>query len=552
MKTVLHNKYSSYLESIECISNVEVWEDGSIKFTLKLNSELYNLIFCWIDEYTLPKVLLCNTEEAPKPHYMQVKKNELFLLCLSVREDISIRNKTYKEIIDYTIIRIKRLLTMNEEEEKREFRKEFLYFWNSNSKNKNKIQLYANTSNKVKMLKSYEKKNMLTFIDDDIKLNGTFFNKYTEKSYQVLYIPLINSNIVMPPIENHKWNVNTIKEIFNNCISEENLEILEQLIVKNEDLFVVFEMYIPGVVPITFVARLNFNRNKIFKLYESLNYIASVHYYSSERCNMDHLFKRIGVMNGIADKNIIVIGVGSLGSYVVSELPKIGVKNITIVDSDTLLMENIPRHYLGAMNANYSKVVGMKFQLQANFPEVNINLKKGKFDVSSIDTYNLLQYDLIVIATGGTDYMLKLNKYFKDNNISTSVLFTWIESRGAGVHALLVDYNNKGCFNCLYEGSKNNKAHFSNSNNYNDELTGTGCGGVINKYGNIVLLKGTAMIVEVILNILQGTKCDKNLLFSVNTMNKYDDCGTYISCGGEVIASYSYISKGCDICGSGI
>lgn len=549
MKTVLQNKYIEYLKTIKDISNVELFEAGTIKFRYKINEEFYDFLFLGLDEYKLPSVMMCNPKQeiSEKPHLLQLKKNELFYLCLSVRDDVSIRNKDYKDIINYTLARIVKLINMGPEEERREFRKEFIYLWNKYSTNKEKIKLYINSSSQVKLLEAYKKNDIDMFVDKDIVINEVFLNGYEKKKHSIIYIPLINSNIIMPPVNEGKWSREEVKDIINNCISEENLEVLENMHIDKKEAFIIFEMYVPGVVPISFALKLKFNKSK--NVLAAFEEVISIECLSSERCDMEYLFRRIGVKNRLKNKNVLMIGVGSLGSYVISELPKIGIKNMTIVDSDEMLMENIMRHSLGARSVDYSKVLSMKFKLESEYPEVKIDIKKNEFDIKHINEYNLDEYDLIIIATGGTDYMMKLNKYFKEVKIGIPVLFTWIESRGIGVHCLAVNYDRKGCFNCLYTDSDKNKAHFSNKN-YNYELTGTGCGGVINQYGNIVLLKGSAMILNVILDMLNSNKIDGNLLFSVKTLNEYVLNDGNISLGGEIVARTSYISEGCDICGS--
>lgn len=550
MKIALQNKYIEYLKELDRISNVEVFKDGIIKFTYRINEKCYSFLFASLDEYKLPCVLLCNSKDeiSNKPHMFFLDKNELFYLCLSIREDISVRNKDYREIINYTLIRIEKLMTMNHEEEKREFRKEFLYFWNKCAKNKNKIQLYVNSSAQIKVLKTYNKKETDIYIDDDININDIFLKQDCKTKKSVIYIPLINSNLIMPPIGDKKWSVDEVKYIINNCVSEENIETLEKLIIDNKEVFLAFEMYVPGVVPISFVLKLKFNSSKNKTILSGLDEIMSIEYLKSERCDTEYLFRRIGVKNRLKDKKILIVGAGSLGSYIISELPKIGIKNVTIIDPDDINMENIMRHSLGASYSNYSKVFSMKFDLELEYPEVEVNINKSKFNVDNMQEYNLSEYDLIIIATGGTDYMIKLNKGFKELKIDTPVLFTWIEARGIGVHALAVDYNRAGCFNCLYTNSDTNKAHFSNKN-YKDELTGTGCGGVINQYGNIVLLKGSAMILNIILDMLNSNKVNDNILFSIKTLNEYTFNNGDISLGGDILAKTSFISEGCEICG---
>ena len=550
MKIALQNKYIEYLKELNHISNVEVFEAGIIKFTYRINEKEYSFLFASLDEYKLPCVLLCNSKDeiSNKPHMLYLDKNELFYLCLSIREDISVRNKDYREIINYTLIRIEKLMTMSHEEERREFRKEFLYFWNKFAENKNKIQLYINSSSQIKVLKPYNKKDIDIYIDDDININDIFLKQDCKTKKSVIYIPLINSNLIMPPVGDKKWSADEVRYIINNCVSEENIETLEKLIIVNKEVFLVFEMYVPGVVPISFVLKLKFKSSKNKTILSGLDEIMFIEYLKSERCDTEYLFRRIGVKNRLRDKKILIVGAGSLGSYIISELPKIGVKNITIIDPDDINMENIMRHSLGANYSNYSKVFSMKFDLELEYPEVEVNINKSKFNVDNMQEYNLSEYDLIIIATGGTDYMIKLNKAFKELKIDTPVLFTWIESRGIGVHALAVNYNRTGCFNCLYTNSDTNKAHFSNKN-YKDELTGTGCGGVINQYGNIVLLKGSAMILNIILDMLNSNKINDNILFSVKTLNEYIFNNGDISLGGDTLAKTSYKSEGCEICG---
>lgn len=550
MKIALQNKYIEYLKELNRISNVEVFEAGIIKFTYRINEKEYSFLFASLDEYKLPCVLLCNSKDeiSNKPHMLYLDKNELFYLCLSIREDISVRNKDYREIINYTLIRIEKLMTMSHEEERREFRKEFLYFWNKCAENKNKIQLYINSSSQIKVLKPYNKKDIDIYIDDDININDIFLKQDCKTKKSVIYIPLINSNLIMPPVGDKKWSADEVRYIINNCVSEENIETLEKLIIVNKEVFLVFEMYVPGVVPISFVLKLKFKSSKNKTILSGLDEIMFIEYLKSERCDTEYLFRRIGLKNRLRDKKILIVGAGSLGSYIISELPKIGVKNITIIDPDDINMENIMRHSLGANYSNYSKVFSMKFDLELEYPEVEVNINKSKFNVDNMQEYNLSEYDLIIIATGGTDYMIKLNKAFKELKIDTPVLFTWIESRGIGVHALAVNYNRTGCFNCLYTNSDTNKAHFSNKN-YKDELTGTGCGGVINQYGNIVLLKGSAMILNIILDMLNSNKINDNILFSVKTLNEYIFNNGDISLGGDTLAKTSYKSEGCEICG---
>ena len=248
-------------------------------------------------------------------------------------------------------------------------------------------------------------------------------------------------------------------------------------------------------------------------------------------------------------KKALVIGAGSLGSYIIKELPQIGVESITVYDDDDLSYENIMRHRLGALYTNSNKAFAMKFELESSFPYVKLNYKNKKFNECDISDHDLNQYDIIIVATGGTDFMLNLNRNFKEKHVKTPVMFTWIEAKGIGVHSLIIDYNKCGCFQCLYTDSEKNKAHYG-SIEADINYIGTGCGGVFNSYGNLTLLKGSAMIIDLILSLLNGRlSFDMNPLYSIRTTSMIKDPDNVIAKRDFEKSNHFYISERCEVCG---
>lgn len=551
-KIVSHNKYSQYLSTFKNINSIEVLETGDVKFDLHLESGVYSLLFVGLTDYKMPVVFLCNPEDGitRKPHQLHLQKRELIHLCLSVRDDISVKNKSYKEIVDYTITRVERLLSLSDTEELREFRKEFLYFWNKVSINDKKVELYIETSKVAKKLHLFKMNKSLIAYDSELSINGNFREKWTKQSKEILYIPLINSSKIMPPFEDEKWDVERLQYILNNCISEENIEIIESLNIQSRSVFLVFEMEIPEVLPMTFLLSISLGNHSNGNLFDRLHNILKVEHYSSQRYDSGYLFNRIGVRNFCRDKNVLLVGAGSLGSYLANELPKIGVNKITIFDDDEFSVENIMRHQLGSFYDGFNKARAIKFQLELNYPEVMITSKAERFYESKLKDYVLEEYNLIIITTGGTDFMLRLNKKFKDIDLRVPVVYSWIEANGLGVHALPVDYSKKGCFQCLYTNTTINKAHYGDLNNKSNAI-GTGCGGVFNPYGNLTLLKGTAMILELIqLQLNEQLSGDINQIHSVRTGNT--EFGKYFSLSRRDFETSKdfYYDERCEICGT--
>ncbi len=163
--------------------------------------------------------------------------------------------------------------------------------------------------------------------------------------------------------------------------------------------------------------------------------------------------------------------------------------------------------------------------------------------------YALEKYDLIIVTTGGTDFMLRLNKQFKKTNFGSTVIFSWIESNGIGVHALPINYSKKGCFQCLYTNVETNKAHYSNQKS-DLKVIGTGCGGVFNPYGNLALLRGCAMILELVQLFLNNQlNTDKNLLYSLRTANPVQGNNYILSKRDFENSKDFYIDERCEVCG---
>ena len=67
------------------------------------------------------------------------------------------------------------------------------------------------------------------------------------------------------------------------------------------------------------------------------------------------MFKRFELLVGdkfeeIKNMNILVIGVGGVGSYVVESLVRCGIENITIVDNDIVDITNLNRQLMTNLN----------------------------------------------------------------------------------------------------------------------------------------------------------------------------------------------------------
>ena len=122
-------------------------------------------------------------------------------------------------------------------------------------------------------------------------------------------------------------------------------------------------------------------------------------------------------INKIKNLNIIIIGIGGVGGYALESLVRMGVLNITIVDSDIIDISNLNRQIISLhSNIGQNKVdIALKRSLDIN-PSINIKtINKFVLNVEELDLSN---YDFVIDACDTVTTKIGLIKYCKNNNIN--------------------------------------------------------------------------------------------------------------------------------------
>jgi len=105
----------------------------------------------------------------------------------------------------------------------------------------------------------------------------------------------------------------------------------------------------------------------------------------------------------IQQANIIILGVGGVGSYALDCLYRTGIQNITIVDYDTYDITNQNRQ-IGSEQVGSKKTQA----LQTLYP--NIQTIEAKMDLDWIESFDFSPYDLIIDAADTTKVKIELAK----------------------------------------------------------------------------------------------------------------------------------------------
>ena len=104
----------------------------------------------------------------------------------------------------------------------------------------------------------------------------------------------------------------------------------------------------------------------------------------------------------LEDANIILLGVGGVGSYCLDCLYRSGVKNITIVDFDSYDETNQNRQMWSELHEGESKVES----LQTHYPEIKIINRR--IDEEWVWDFDFDEYDLVLDAIDDTKAKLAL------------------------------------------------------------------------------------------------------------------------------------------------
>lgn len=104
-------------------------------------------------------------------------------------------------------------------------------------------------------------------------------------------------------------------------------------------------------------------------------------------------------MNRVAQKKVIIFGVGGVGSWAAESLVRSGIRNLTIVDSDRVCITNINRQlHATTQTVGLVKTEALKTRLLEINPSAEINAIQKIYNQQTHDFFELEQYDYIIDA----------------------------------------------------------------------------------------------------------------------------------------------------------
>ena len=167
----------------------------------------------------------------------------------------------------------------------------------------------------------------------------------------------------------------------------------------------------------------------------------------------DSLVSRGGGSLDLGDKEVLLVGCGSVGGEVAHRLTSAGVGGLTISDPDRFSEENLYRHTLGVLDIDVFKSQAVAAALAKKHAWAKVAHWTERLEQLR-NTEKLNAFDLVVIAIGSQTVERRFAEYCRDQGVKVATINCWLEGYGIGGHAILVVPESKGCWHCAYVDQK--------------------------------------------------------------------------------------------------
>lgn len=211
--------------------------------------------------------------------------------------------------------------------------------------------------------------------------------------------------------------------------------------------------------------------------------------------------------NPLCGKRFLLIGCGSIGGFLSEMLSKSGCNDLTIIDSQLFLEENIYRNVLGMRYVGQYKASALADYLQNDVPGIKVTPISDRIeDLVTEGSIDFQEYDCILAATGNHNVNRWINSYMKSKGIKIPVVYSWNEPLDIGCHVLFIDYDTDGDYEKIFadEGDSNyDKTAYCCSNQIITRNL-SGCGGSYIPYGSEVSIQSAMLTVDTIKRYYTG------------------------------------------------
>ena len=253
------------------------------------------------------------------------------------------------------------------------------------------------------------------------------------------------------------------------------------------------------------------------------------------------LFKR-GRTGAINSLNACLIGCGSLGGHLATALADSGVVDYTLVDKDTLSVDNIARHTCGYESVGLKKVEALKRKIEGHNP----NCVCKTYDVDAMELLegnNDLFEKVDCIFVTAAEYPLESQfiNALNSGRLNTPLVIMWMEPYALAAHAIVLNKSQDLFKTEIYDSNTQfvRRLVLNATRLYKRDA---GCNSTLMPYSG---LDTQAFVIEFVRRYFEEYKNNpnSNFLFSwIGVISKADDYGAVLSKGWQGAPDYSSYS----------
>lgn len=124
------------------------------------------------------------------------------------------------------------------------------------------------------------------------------------------------------------------------------------------------------------------------------------------------------ILEEIQKKKIVIVGVGGVGGFALETLTRFGIKNISIIDNDSVDITNLNRQIISNQeNLGQNKVEVALKRMESINPNNNFKACSVFLNADNLNEYISKDTDYILDCCDTVTTKISLIKYAKDNNI---------------------------------------------------------------------------------------------------------------------------------------
>ncbi len=206
----------------------------------------------------------------------------------------------------------------------------------------------------------------------------------------------------------------------------------------------------------------------------------------------------------LGNAKVILVGSGSVGAPVASQLAMAGIGRIAIVDPEKLTAANTGRHPLGAKYIGLYKAEALAVEFRKNYPHHEFEFRNETWqDVNRDEPQFLTDTSLIVSVTGDWNTDDAMNRWHVECGKTPPIIYGWTEEHACAGHAVLISPATGACFACgvVSDGTPKFRVTRWPGSMLSQE---PGCGALYQPYGPVELSHTVALVSELAIDALLG------------------------------------------------